>query len=234
MENLPLRYELRNIQRTPWENVTKYETVDLLDIYLRNDEGKSQIMTRNPLIVRNHSIEHVFPETLARGTELRLYEEDKITRIVVGQPRPLQEVRENIRISKRVSPNSHMSVRVEGTLANIWFEITGDLTLVYEDFKEERKIKGQVVENKMVDIVQIPTPVSKIAVLFDDGRNHVEDPGARYRTFNIIAIIACIVFFGTAIIVWQDVIRKILHMRREKKKAMEHYHPIHHEGLATN
>lgn len=229
VENLPLRYELRNIQRTAWENVTKYETLTLTDVYLRNDNDKSKILTKNPLIVTNHSIEHVFPSSLAKGTEMRLYQGDKIVRIVVGTPRPLQEIRETIRISKRVSPNSHLSVRVEGTIANIWFQITGDLTLVFDEFKEERKIQGQVVETKMIDIKQVATPISKIAVLYDDSQNNVEDPGARYRTFNIIAIVACVIFFGTAIIAWTDVTIKLLRMRREKRNGT--HKPIQHARI---
>lgn len=156
--------------------------------------------------------------SLFRGSEMRLYDEEKIIRIVVGSPRPLKEVRETIRISKRLGPNVHTSVKVEGTLAKIWFEITGDLTLVYEDFKEERLIQGQVIESKTIDIKQIGAPISKIAMLYDDSINKVEDPGARYRAFKIVAVVACVFFFGVCIVAFTDVIRYLLRTRREKRK----------------
>lgn len=218
VENVPLRYELRNIQRTAWENVTRYETVTLEDMYLRNDDEKPKILTKNALIVTNHTIEHVFPSSLAKGTEMRLFEEEKVIRMVVGSPRPLQQIRESMKLSKRLGPNSHTSIRVEGTLAKIWFEITGELTLVYDDFKEERTIQGQVIESKTINIKQIGSPVSKIAVLYDESTKKVEDPGAAYRTFKIFSILAFILFFGVLIVTFTDVIRQMIRLRKEKSE----------------
>ncbi|XP_063704835.1 uncharacterized protein LOC134834185 [Culicoides brevitarsis] len=220
VEHLPLRYELRNIQRTAWENVTRQEKEILAEAYLRNDDEKSKILTQNPLIVTNHSIFHIFPSNIAEGSEMRLYENDQINRIVVGHPRDLHQIRETMRISKRMAAKSHTSVRVEGIPAKIWYEITGDLTLVYSDFKEERKLlKAQVIESKMIDIRQVGSSISRIGVSYDDALNGVEDPEARYRTFNILAICASVLFFGTMLVVFTDVVLKLLRMRKEKKIA---------------
>uniref|UniRef100_A0A336MNF1 CSON004157 protein n=1 Tax=Culicoides sonorensis TaxID=179676 RepID=A0A336MNF1_CULSO len=222
VENLPLRYELRNIERTHWENITKLEVLKLEEIYFRNEDSKSKIIAKYPDILTNRSIEHVFPDFVIPGTEMRLYQDEQVERIVVGQPKPMQQVRvKDMSIRKRISPNSHTTVRIEGTLANVWFEFTGDLTLVYDGFKEEQQIKGRVIENKVIDIKQIHSTMSKIIVLYDDGVKN-EDPEARYRAFKIVAIIACIIFFGTCIVVWTDVIIKLIRARREKRKGATH------------
>lgn len=216
IENFPLRYELRNIDRTTWENVTKLHTIKLAEEYLLNENSKSLIMTREPILRTNFSVTYEFPVNIAKGMEMRVYQDDTIQRLVVGEPRPVIVESQIYRIMKKISPESHMDVKVEGTLANVWYEIHGDLTLVYDGLRVDTKIKARIIETKVVDVKSIASIQTPLGVPYIEDPDKEMDPQKRRDIFNIIFYVACCIFFGTVIIAWTDVAIKLIRMRRDK------------------
>lgn len=205
IEKLPIRYELKNIERTKWRNITDIKTVTISHEHLKNPEKKSKLITKEVQYSTNHSIKYEFPSNVLANRELRLFKEDKIQRLNTLAPPESTIEHKSIRVERRVAPKWVQDLKVTGTLSKILYEIQGDFVKIYDDDeKESDRVKIQVIETNLLDVkVEDITSAKMDARGADAVASDKHHEG--YTGFEIWVIISFCLFFGTILIAFTDV-----------------------------
>lgn len=229
IEKLPIRYEMRNIEKTKWKNVTEIQSVTISKEHLKNTGSKSKLIAKEVPYTSNHVVDYIFPETMAHTREVRMVNADgTINRINTFAQAVATPEYKTFFIERRVGPDSVLNTKVLGTLSKSLYEIEGDLTKVYDDDERETsRLRIQVIETDIIDVHAEDYVTGKSG----DGRNAQgvsgivnEEDG---EALHIWVIMSFCIFFGVIIGFGIDVALKIVRGKpgKPKKKllAMEDF-----------
>jgi len=215
IEKLPIRYELSDVERTKWKNVTELQTVTISKEHLKNSQTKSQIMIKEVPYLSNNSMEYIFPENIARNREVRIFKDDKIFRVNTFTNPPAVIQHSAFKIERRVGPNSVLDLRVIAVQSATLYEISGTLNSVYDDeVREERSLNLKVIERGLTDVHAEELLPSQMLGRFSEGYSVDQKEGT--SGWDIWIILAVCIFFGTVIIAATDVSIKLIRARRAK------------------
>lgn len=152
VQRLPLRYDLKTVQRGSWKNVTEGETIVLAKTHLINRDENTQFVQKVIPFDLAREVQFELPDHLVQDIAVNVYDEAGRLglRFDVGDAATTL-ISKSVPAIKRLLGRTILEVTVKGRTERVLSMLTGDLITVF-DRNDDKAVAERFTKNLVLNV----------------------------------------------------------------------------------